>query len=164
MNYMSSNVGMRPGVQLHHVRKAKVMECNKGEQMNSLPKFKDFLKTALQVSSLVFSQLPKRGCHVQLGLEKEERMTPTQKITVSELVKPSYSHMVVIQAAEQGVNGKMTKGQGGNAFLQGRTVRGHLGFCYLKFNEILRCLLCEPISSHQKMESCTNIFLRGVIL
>lgn len=52
MNYMSRNVDMRPGVQPQHVRKAKVMEGNKGEQMNSLPKFEDFLKTALPVSSL----------------------------------------------------------------------------------------------------------------
>lgn len=72
--------------------------------------------------------------------------------------------MVVTQVAKQGVNGKMTKGQGGNTFLQGRTVKGHLGFYYLKFNEILHCLLCEPVSSHQKMESYTNIFLRGHII
>lgn len=49
---MSRNVGMRPGVQSQHVREAHVMEGNKGERMNSLPKFEDFLKTALQVSSL----------------------------------------------------------------------------------------------------------------
>lgn len=52
MNYMNRNVGMRPGVQPQHVREAHVVEGNKGEQMNSLPKFEDFLKTALQVSSL----------------------------------------------------------------------------------------------------------------
>lgn len=52
MNYMSRNVGMRPGVQLQHLRKAEEMEGNKGERMNSLPKFGNFLKTALQLSSL----------------------------------------------------------------------------------------------------------------